>query len=111
MFLGFTNCVTILRDDQYFQNKFFSQERCQECQTNIEKIKIESLKTSVTLCEGKPSISQLNRITSQLDDLGLSYEDIELSLMIDEVLQGRDKVLNSKNNQLTAIYEEIAQYL
>ena len=31
--------------------------------------------------------------------------------MIDEVLQGKENVLNAKNNQITAIYEEIAQYL
>lgn len=53
----------------------------------------------------------MNRLNSQLNDLGFSFEDVELSLMIDEVLQGKDNVLNAKNNQITAIYEEIAQYL
>lgn len=55
------------------QSKYFSLERCQECQSHIEKIKIESLKTKITLCEGKPSQNQIKRLNSQLDDLGLSF--------------------------------------
>lgn len=96
----------VIREEQNTNNKskFFALNRCQECQSHIEKIKIESLRTSVTLCEGKPTNNQMNRLNLQIDDLGLSFEDIELSLMIDEVLQGKDTVLNAKNNQITAIY-------
>ena len=65
----------------------------------------------MTLGDHSEAIKQISSLNNQIEDLSVNFEDIELSLMIDEVLQGKDAIFNLKKHSMNTIYDEIAQYL
>ena len=66
---------------------------------------------NMTLGDNNQAAKEINSLNNQIEDLSLNFEDIELSLMIDEVLQSKDSIFNLKRHDMNTIYDEIAQYL
>lgn len=78
------NCIRVLGEETGINHsRYIFQSKCSECHRNAHRNKIESMMNSMTLASHKPDLSELSKITQEMEETRKTTEDIELNFLID----------------------------